>query len=155
VSRDSYTRYPRAILWLVAEGELAVDGETFHVEPFYLSKRPVTNLQYEAFAPDHRRSPASPGDDDAAVDVDFAGAHGYCEWYAGVSRKPMRLPTEIEWEHACRAGAGLVGMRGGVWEWTAEQVLRGGSSCTERREVQPDLRADDVGFRVARTFRLG
>ncbi len=228
MSRDSYTRYPRAILWLVREGEVTIGGKEpqaqpvfrVHLEPFYLSKLPVTNLQYEAYDPHHVRAQAVARDDDPAVGVNFAGARGYCEWYARVSRKPMRLPTEVEWEYACRAGSetryffgeqpesgepfiwdrsnsgellppladkkpnpfGFCGMLGGVWEWTASlympypatagdgrddptrcgaRVLRGGSfrvpraefGCGVRRSADPELRSDDIGFRVARSFR--
>lgn len=72
------------------------------VEPFYLGKWPITNEQFAAFAPDYRRSPVSAGDRDLATGVSFEQADAYCRWYAAVSRKPMRLPTEIEWRYACR-----------------------------------------------------
>ena len=55
---------------------------------------------------------------------------------------------------------GLVSMLGGVWEWTASGVLRGGSfrehrdriTCDVRRVCPPDTRADDISFRIARSF---
>ncbi len=75
------------------------------VEPFYIGKFPVTNEQFEAFDPGFERSTVSAGDRDPAAGVSFEMARAYCRWYAGVSRKPMRLPSEVEWEYACRGGA--------------------------------------------------
>lgn len=147
-----YTAYPRPVLWLVPEG----DG----VAPFYLSTLPVTNVQMEAFAPGFARSPLAAGDDDPALGVSLEAAKEYCRWYAGVSRKAIRLPREAEWEHACggvgeeqvwHAGnsaetvpdlrargsnsLGLYAMLGGVWEWVEEGVLRGGSWRTPLGEI--------------------
>lgn len=111
--RDYYTAYPRPILWLIPGGEAEVGGPepdaapafTVSVEPFYLSKLPVTNEQFEAFDPGFARAALSPGDGDPAVGVSWYDAAEYCAWYAEVARKPIRLPTEIEWEYACRAGS--------------------------------------------------
>jgi len=112
MTRDHYTNYPRTILWLVSGGAADIGGREaasqppfrVEVEPFYIGKHPITNPQYEAFDPVHVRSPQADGDRDPVTGVDWHDAVAYCRWYAGIARKPFRLPTEIEWEHACRAG---------------------------------------------------
>lgn len=112
MTRDHYTNYPRTILWLVSGGTAEIGGleeasrPPFQVEvaPFYISKHPITNLQYEAFDADHERSPQADGDRDPVTGVSWHEAIAYCRWYADIARKPFRLPTEAEWEFACRAG---------------------------------------------------
>jgi formylglycine-generating enzyme required for sulfatase activity len=115
-----YTSFPRPVLWLVPEGELLVRDSTVAVEPFYLSTLPVTNRQLEAFAGARQRSPAAPDDDDPAIGVDVELAAAYCSWYARIARKAIRLPTEVEWEHACRAGAR------GRWFWGDDEAAADG-----------------------------
>ena len=109
-------------LWReIPAGEFVMGGSSYGDEkprhrveitsPFCLAAVPVTNAQFQAFRPDFEphawdgvsadELPFHP-----AVNLDWDDAAAFCEWLAKRHdwAKGARLPTEAEWEYACRAG---------------------------------------------------
>ncbi len=69
---------------------------------FALGLFPVTLAQFRAVFPAHasEEDPSFP-----VVNVSWDDAAAYCDALAARTGKPFRLPTEAEWEYACRAGS--------------------------------------------------
>ncbi len=94
--------------WQQRDGDEAPAHKVRISRPFHLSKHEVTNAQYEQFDPDHKElrglAGVSKGDHDPVTFVTWQQAVDFCRWLSKKEGRPYRLPTEAEWEYACRAG---------------------------------------------------
>lgn len=71
-------------------------------QPFYMGKYPITQAQWQAVM---GNNPSSfKGDNRPVEDVSWDDAVKFCEKLSNLTNKTYRLPSEAEWEYACRAG---------------------------------------------------
>jgi len=71
-------------------------------KPFYMGVTEVTQAQYEAVMgtnPSNFKGAANPVDG-----ISWNDATDFCKKISEKTRQAVRLPTEAEWEYACRAG---------------------------------------------------
>ncbi|NEO01403.1 MAG: formylglycine-generating enzyme family protein [Moorea sp. SIO3I7] len=81
------------------------------VKSFFMGKYPVTQAQWQAVAAltqVNRELKPNPsyfkGDDRPVERVSWYDAVEFCARLSEYTKRPYRLPSEAEWEYACRAG---------------------------------------------------
>jgi formylglycine-generating enzyme required for sulfatase activity len=107
---------------------------------FWMGVAPVTQAQYAAFlaaepgpplsCPQHGRASSQvSGPDRPAICVTWEQARAFCRWSG------LALPTEAQWEYACRAGTSTVFWSGDAEDDLARVGWYGGNSIAGSQSV--------------------
>lgn len=142
------------------------------IAPFWMSRTPITQVQWGTIAtlpPIQRRLSPNPscfsGANRPVEQVSWHDAIEFCARLSAFTQQIYRLPSEAEWEYACRAGTqtpfhfgetittDLANYSGINWEYDGKLCSKGfygqGPTGSDRRETT------DVGsFGVANNFGL-
>ena len=144
---------------------------TVSVSPFLMGQYPVTQAQWQAVAslPQVKRKlnpePSSfKGDDLPVEQVTWFDAVEFCDRLSEHTNRPYRLPSEAEWEYACRAGTttpfhfgetittDLANYRGTDWKF--EDTTYPGFYGKGRRGIYREKTTPVGSFEVANAFGL-
>ena len=128
------------------------------IKPFWIGTCEVMNRQFRCFDPLHdsrdesrhgyqfgRRGYDMNMDRQPAVRLSFDEAQAFCRWLAAKTGKPVALPSEQQWEWACRAGTTTPFFFGGPdadyspYANLGDRTLKEFAACTARNNYSAAL----------------
>ncbi len=91
-----------------------------YLDEYFMGKYPITVAQFAAFIKATNYQSATTLDvknkaDHPVVYVSWQDAAAFCQWASKATGKPLRLPTEAEWEKAARGTDGRIYPWGDEW----------------------------------------
>lgn len=87
----------------IPKGSISIRGTKYKIEPFEMQQTTVTQKQWkEVMGSNPSRIK---GDDLPVTNVSWYEAKEFCRRLSEKTGDVYRLPTEAEWEYACRAGS--------------------------------------------------
>jgi formylglycine-generating enzyme len=104
---------PAGWFWMGSENRYAWESPRHRIwiDAFGMAPNPVTRREYTVFLADTLHTeptgwtdPRFADPDQPVVGVSWFDAVAYCEWLSKSDGGLYRLPTEAEWEKACRGG---------------------------------------------------
>jgi formylglycine-generating enzyme required for sulfatase activity len=104
---------PEGWFWMGSENRYRWESPRHRVwvDAFVIARRAVTRLEYARFIdavhhplPEGWDDPRFARPDQPVVGVNWFDAISYCGWLSSLQGETCRLPTEAEWEKACRGG---------------------------------------------------
>jgi len=121
---------------------------------FHIGATEVTQAQFRQFRPKHAGGRGA--DDDAAMGLTWNDAVKFCAWLSAKEGKTYRLPTEAEWEYACRAGATTLFHTGdalptGFHSWPSDIGLRDRFFPEEKLPPEYRPKTTKLSLKVAQT----
>lgn len=124
-------------------------------KPFYLGTTEVTQAQWTAVMgtkPWQGHDVVKEGADYAASHIDWEDATEFCRVLSATEGKTYRLPTEAEWEYACRAGSTAAYSFGDDASRLSDYAWWGGLLCEGNAKLKPY--AHQVGQKRPNAFGL-